>query len=495
MPGGQPASPTVVTHHAMTPRRSTFTLDLLTAYGASIARLGSWAAITAMLYRYWGDELVAIFAFIRATIGLLAYVTLGIGPAMIHHLAHAVVRSTGSLRDKPATDDPQPAAPWVDPAPASRPTLDYYAPPKREWTWIRPADPISTIYANGLLIAMIAAIVGSFAVFLYADGFQAAYQQIDPFWLPVATAWVFGIGIGTVARLASDVPGALLQAKGWMAFDNLLLIAAEVTWVTIAWNDASHTRASLRNGVFAVGSGYAISGILLFLSRYAAAAIANGLWPRRAPVSLATMKPLLLFGGAVTLAQLADFLYAPIDFILINRLLDPTAAAAYLPAIQIDAGLLLLVTGMAAVLLPRAALAHAGNDATLLRTYYIRGTLASTLVLIVAAALVWALSPTIFRLWLGDDAPATRAILPLLLIHTVAGGSSAVGRAILLGMGRVKAFTIAALLAGVVNVVLSYCFVRYLNLGLHGIVLGTIIAVVGRCLIWQPWYVMRCLRR
>jgi len=108
---------------------------------------------------------------------------------------------------------------------------------------------------------------------------------------------------------------------------------------------------------------------------------------------------------------------------------------------------------------------------------------------------VWAGSPWIFELWLGDSMPATRAILPLVLVHTVVGGSSAVGRSILLGMGKVKPFTISVLLAGVGNVLLSYVFVRYMGLGLEGIVLGTIIAVTARCAIWTPWYVLRALPR
>ena len=44
------------------------------------------------------------------------------------------------------------------------------------------------------------------------------------------------------------------------------------------------------------------------------------------------------------------------------------------------------------------------------------------------------------------------------------------------------------------NVVLSYIFVRYLNLGLKGIVLGTIVVVVARAGVWMPWYVFRVLR-
>jgi Na+-driven multidrug efflux pump len=61
-------------------------------------------------------------------------------------------------------------------------------------------------------------------------------------------------------------------------------------------------------------------------------------------------------------------------------------------------------------------------------------------------------------------------------------------------MGKVGPFTTAVLIAGVTNVLLSFCFVRYLNMGLKGIILGTICVVVARCALWMPWYVLRCLR-
>jgi Na+-driven multidrug efflux pump len=90
--------------------------------------------------------------------------------------------------------------------------------------------------------------------------------------------------------------------------------------------------------------------------------------------------------------------------------------------------------------------------------------------------------------------PETQRILPLLLICTVIGGSSAVGRSILLTTGRVWPFTVSVLIAGVTNVVCSYVFVRWFGWGLRGIVLGTVVAVVARAGVWMPWYVLRALR-
>jgi O-antigen/teichoic acid export membrane protein len=203
---------------------------------------------------------------------------------------------------------------------------------------------------------------------------------------------------------------------------------------------------------------------------------------------------LIRFGLMVTIAQLGDFLYAPTDFILISRLINTETIAVYAPAVQIDAGLLVIVAAIASVLLPRAATAHASGNVQQLKQYYLRGTLVSAGLLLLSGLAVWTLSPWIFQLWLGNDLPLTRAILPLVLIHTIVGGSSAVGRSILLGMGKVKPFTISVLITGASNLILSYVFVRFFHLGLRGIVLGTIIAVVARCAVWMPWYVMRTLR-
>jgi O-antigen/teichoic acid export membrane protein len=208
----------------------------------------------------------------------------------------------------------------------------------------------------------------------------------------------------------------------------------------------------------------------------------------------AILKRLLGFGLLVTAAQMADYLYAPTDFLLISWLLHPIESATYGPAVQIDAGLLMLVSALASVLLPKAALAHTrGNRAQLVR-YYLRGTLAGAAILLIASTFIYFVSPLLFHLWFGDSLPATRAILPLVLLNTVIGGSGIVGRSILLGMGKVGPFTIAVLVAGVSNVLLSWLFVAKFHLGLPGIILGTIVAVVGRCVFWMPWYVMRSLR-
>jgi O-antigen/teichoic acid export membrane protein len=214
-------------------------------------------------------------------------------------------------------------------------------------------------------------------------------------------------------------------------------------------------------------------------------------WWRRFDPAL--VRRLLVFGSMVVAAQMADYLYAPMANLLIWYLIDPLTVAVYTPAVQIDGGALLLVGALASVLLPRSAMAHAAGDGRLVRHYYVRGTLATFFLLLAAAPILWLLAPFFFRIWLGNPMALTCAILPMMLIHTVIGGSGIIGRSILLAIGKVRPFTASVLIAGIANVVLSFVFVRYGHLGLRGIILGTICAVTGRCALWLPWYTLRVL--
>lgn len=454
---------------------STMRRDIVSAYVAVGAKIAAWAIVSAIVFQA-GDAQFALLTLVRSTLGLLTYVVLGIGPAIVRMVSEA-------SRVRAISDD---QLRFSDPITQ---TLSYARPrivPGAE-------DPGTTVYANGLFLAFLFAVAGMLVVNWYANHYAFFYRTHDYVNQFYADDVVIGIGLGVLVRLISDACGALLQVRGYLWLDNLLLTIGELLWPLMAWSGFDPWSSG--RTVINVAGLYAFTGVLILLARFMCATLANGwLTFRPAPIRLTILRALLSYGSIVTLAQLADFLYAPTDFILINRLLTALDATHYAPAVQIDAALLLLVGAIANVLLPKTAVAHARDDLAQIRRYYVRGTFASAAILLCAGMLVWIASPLIFRLWLQNPMFGTRAILPLVLIHTIVGGSSAVGRSILLGMGKVKPFTISVLIAGVGNVILSYVFVRYFNLGLRGIIFGTIIAVVGRCAIWMPWYVLRSLR-
>src|SRR5690349_9087962 len=71
--------------------------DLLSAYFATGAKVGSWAVVSAMVFRFLGPGQFALLALIRGTIGLLNYVSLGLAPAIIHEASKATTADVSTL--------------------------------------------------------------------------------------------------------------------------------------------------------------------------------------------------------------------------------------------------------------------------------------------------------------------------------------------------------------------------------------------------------------
>jgi O-antigen/teichoic acid export membrane protein len=404
------------------------------------------------VFRALGPSQFAVLALIRGTIGLLNYISLGLAPAMIHEASQAVSADTTEAAESARIQ-------------------------------------LRTIYANGLFITIAAGFFG----LILAGGFALVFGAI--FRVPVSIAGlpslVFLLGAGTLFRLLGDVPGAVLQIRSHIARDNVIVAAGDLAWMAVSVAACVRLNRWL-DPLQVISLFYCVSGAFAFCARLGFAARETDVAvPRKALLNRKILRRLLAYGLLVVLAQLADYLYAPTDYILIDHLLSPLDIASYAPALQIDGALLLLVSGLSAVMLPRAAVAHASGEKKTVRRYYVIGTISSFILLVVVSVVAWLASPWIFRLWLGNPMVETQRILPMLLICTILGGSSMVGRSVLLAVGKVWPFTVAVLIAGVTNVVCSYVFVTKFGWGLRGIVLGTVVAVVARCGIWMPWYVMR----
>lgn len=425
----------------------TLHLDVISAYALTAARVGAWVVVSAIVYRRYPNEYFAALSLIRWTIGLLAYTSIGLGPALVHALAQAR-HSADSERQLRETR------------------------------------------ASGILLSIIAATLTLLLTLIYQHACGTLHRIPSGEMMHQFAGLILFYGIGDALRVLSEPQGAILQTGDRIALDNLVMLCGEIAW---AVGSIATLPPREHPSVVPLAFVFTLTSIGVWIARVALASDWSARSSVLASARLPVMAGLLSFGAFVLVSQLSDFLYAPTDLILINRLLTPTDLAAYAPAIQIDTGLLLLMTGLAAVLLPKAALAHAAGDREAMWRYYVYGTLIGSGLLALMSAGALLIAHPLLRLWLGHPLPQTRQILPLVLLNTVIGGSSAVGRSILLGMGKVRAFSMAVVVAAVTNVICSVIFVKYMHLGLYGIVLGTIVAVVGRCLLWMPWYVIRTL--
>jgi O-antigen/teichoic acid export membrane protein len=371
-----------------------------------------------------------------------------------------------------------------------------------------PPDEAAVLYAQSNAVAFLATVTATALVYFYAVSFSHLHAlSITRTWHAAPFVWLFGIGL--LVRLVTEPASAVLQARGRLWLDNLILIGGEIAFVllatrTLRWGQAAAYVDSwswfgannFGTTFLGIADAFLVSGIGIYLARVLVARLLLGfdlrpllIYRRRTLLTIAT--------GVVTISvgQFADFLYAPANILVINTLISPSDVARYAPALQIDAGLLLLVSAVSTVMLPRAMSAWARGQHESLRRAYVQSTLACLFVLATAALLVGVLIEPILKLWLGAVPSDTPTITRLVLIHTVIGGTAGVGRAVLLGMGRFKAYTLSALIGGIANVGLAVVFVLALKLGLRGIAYATIIAVTARCAIWMPWYILRALRR
>ncbi|HQY89396.1 MAG TPA: hypothetical protein PK402_12160, partial [Tepidisphaeraceae bacterium] len=300
------------------------------------------------------------------------------------------------------------------------------------------------------------------------------------------------VGFGLLLRSVSDGFGGILQVQRRLAIDNLLCIFSEIVFVLICSKQllSDHTPSS--EALSRVGSAYFVTGAFLIMTRSFMLSfdIENKCAIHIVRPNLGLSSKLFSAGVVLTLAQLADLLYAPFTIQLANRLLDSTTIADYSTALMMDAALLLLVAGISAPLLPRVTSAHLSGQLAVIRRYYLRASVASFAILLSASLALWAAWPIVMRLWIDSVPPGLSIILPLVLIHTTIGGASGIGRVVLIGMGKIRAWTISSLAGGLLNVALALLFTLVFHLGIRGIIFATIISVTIRCLIWMPWYIL-----
>ncbi len=463
--------------------------DLIAAYAATGAKVLSWVVAAAVVYRTLGEAAFAVLAMTRATLGLLNYTTFGLGPALTRLVAE---REAALLDVEPVQQPVQhdiTSMSALDYFPANRPSRP--VPPARVTT-LRPSDPRSPASllstAGKLLLALF--VIAFPLLSLYANHFDIIHNV--PREVTGLAPFVFLLAAGMATRLAGDALGGVTQGMGRVSPDQVLAAFAELLWPALLFAIVLGEPSMLT--IQWVAGTYAISGTVGMLLRYQRAKDAVG-WDRnvRPRPSFAQTRLLLLTGGLVTLGNAADFLYAPIDYLILNRLVDPLSPAVYAPSIQVDAAILIFTTAVATVALPSAARLHAKGDLGGVWRSYVRGSLLAGGVAMGASAVAWAVSPWAFELWLGDDLPATRAILPWVLLHTILGSAAGVGRATLIAVGRPGLYAGIVLVAGLVNAGISVGLVHF-GWGIRGVIAGTVISVALRCLIALPWAIARATR-
>src|SRR5258705_6419156 len=169
--------------------------EIASAYLASGAKILSWVVVAGVVYRVGGVTAFGLRSLIRGTIGLLNYLSLGLGPAMVRMLAQAMQRQEPEQQRQ-----------------ADASTVLSYTNAARE--------PVNVLYSNGFTFAVIASAIGFALLFPYT------------YWLGGGITAVT-MGIGLLLRLLSEAPAAVIQTHGRIWRDNRFLLEAEIAWIVL----------------------------------------------------------------------------------------------------------------------------------------------------------------------------------------------------------------------------------------------------------------------
>ncbi len=209
---------------------------------------------------------------------------------------------------------------------------------------------------------------------------------------------------------------------------------------------------------------------------------------------MAECNQLFSLGGWSSLISFASNLYERTDQILINLLLGPSFNTLYAVVIQIGSSVNRLVTAITGVLLPTAAKISASGSSWEKQQLIIRSTR-----YVVALAAPSAFGMCIFRreiieLWLGKGFEDAVSILPLTMFLVFSRIPIFVTWPYLTATNQLKLPALAMLFDGIINVILSIFYVKVFNLGLAGIVLGTLSTNLIRFIFFQIPFVARLIQ-
>lgn len=435
---------------------SRFRTELLSSYVLTASRVGAWAVVSAILARRAGMDAFAEISVLRGVVTLLSYVGMALGPVMLYRLTRAGDVVPGSDGGRSAD-----------------------APPMR-------------VYVTGA-VAFLVGLSGAGVLAMGLMSYWAGASDVWGMWSPALM-----MTLGMAARVLGECPGMLSQSRGLFARDNVAAAAGEWSWAVfvllLGSTPGSQVMADRAALMFAI-SGLVVLALRLMVAHLPIERHGVSFWRAMKSFDVRMLVGLLVPAGALLAASVADYLYAPLNQVLIARLSDLADVRDYAPSLQVDAAMLLLTGAVAATMLPRLNRALAAGDVRAARRDYLVGTAVSAGVLVVAAIPVAMAAGPVLELWLGPRVSGYAAeVLPWVLVHTVIGGSSGVGRAVVLAAGRYRTYALVSLGFGLTNAAGVAAVLSVTDWGVLGVVGVTIATVSLRCLVWMPWYVLRLLR-
>ena len=310
----------------------------------------------------------------------------------------------------------------------------------------------------GVVAAVSAVILGFAATGLAASGQESAFR-----WGMVV------LGVERLLYFPLSVSGATLA--GYQRYD--LLNTASV----------ANSLGFMAAGVAVIAGGGGVLGVVVAWSgMHLASGVLQWLSVRRVDAGL-SLRPrlgereerrtLLRFSSFVLFAESMTFVGQRMDTLLIAAIRNAAAAAPYAAVLKLQTGVQSLTLPFVYLLMPMMSELWARGHVAAIRSRLGLATRVSCQLTLPVAAALALFAGDVIHLWLGSGAPDTTAeILVVLMIAQVPALTAAPAEQVLIGIGRVRAIGLLALVEGGANLALSVVLIhRY---GAIGAAIGTL---------------------
>ena len=188
----------------------------------------------------------------------------------------------------------------------------------------------------------------------------------------------------------------------------------------------------------------------------------------------AERRSVVAFGWRSLLIDSMDFVAMRMDTLVVAALRDARAVAPLAAATRLVSGVQSLVLPFVAVLVPMVAESHAAGDREAVRRQLLLATRVAVQLTVLTAGGLALFATDVVDAWLGPGAPAVTddLVVVLMIVQILILAPLPAGR-VLLGLGRLRAVTVLAVVEGVGNLALSIVLV--IEHGAMGAAIATLI--------------------
>lgn len=261
-----------------------------------------------------------------------------------------------------------------------------------------------------------------------------------------------------------------LQKTSVMVFGQFLSNALALAFVFFL---NRYAESSLVHMVWAYGLSLIISNSLLSILLFSAR---KEIRPRIALIDTGKVRALFSLGMRFFVIQLAVIVIFMSDKILITQLLGPQYVTSYEVIFKLFSVFTVLHGMVLAPLWPAYSDAHAKGDMDWIRKQLKKQMKFASLIFVMAILLAL-VGPFIVKLWIGEDGSAPHSLYMLFALFIIVSVWNNVFAYFVNAINELSVQLWTAILAGLLNIPLSIFLVKYVGMGVGGVVMATLLSL------------------